>query len=406
MKEKVLEIKNIAKEYEVGKVKSPRLKEWITFKWKQLFSRTYNSTHILLALNNISFDVYDGEIVGIIGHNGSGKSTLLKILSQITSPSGGEVKIRGRVASLIEVGTGFHKELTGRENIFINGAILGMKRTEIKSKLEQIIDFSELSSNLIDTPIKKYSSGMKIRLAFSIAAHLSADLLLMDEILAVSDIGFQEKSLSKLKELAQNGKTILFVSHDLAAIKKLCTRCVFLNKGKLIADGNVDRICKHYLDSLKLPKDFNQELKSFNYNFIKFYNLEIKTPHVEQKDILIGDALSLTFKYFLKEGGPKRLENVQITLFFQDKKNTKLFNCGTNIQFLKNITLEGEGEINCTTAPLNLSSGQYKIELQLNSKRHNLRIPDFGAFTIHPNHKLLSDSNGSLMIVDAHWKLK
>lgn len=405
MKEKVLEIRNIAKDYEVGKVKTTLLKDWIALKFKQLLNPSSASANILKVLNDISFDVYSGEIVGIIGPNGSGKSTLLKILSQITSPSAGDIKIRGRVASLIEVGTGFHKELSGRENIFINGAILGMKKQEIESSLEDIIAFSEISYDLINTPIKKYSSGMKIKLAFAIAAHLSADLLLMDEILAVSDIAFQEKSLNKLNQLAINGKTILFVSHDLAAIHKLCTRCILLERGTLVADGGVAAVSQQYLESLRLPDDLNQVHNSFDYSFIKLYNLEILTSLKGQKDINIGDAISLSFKYLIKNG-VKELEGVQMTLIFLDAiSNMKLFNSSTAVQFLGNFSLEGEGEIICSTGPLNLSSGHYNVELLLKSKRHTLRVADFGKFTIQPNQKSIVDPLGSLMVVDSQWKL-
>ena len=188
------------------------------------------------ALNNVSFDVAEGEVVGIIGGNGAGKSTLLKILARITDPTEGMVKIRGRMASLLEVGTGFHPELTGRENIFLNGATLGMRKAEIEANFDEIVAFAEVEQ-FIDTPVKRYSSGMYVRLAFAVAAHLRPEILVVDEVLAVGDMAFQKKCLGKMSEVSRGGRTILFVSHNMAAIENLCQRCIVLDKGKLVFDG-------------------------------------------------------------------------------------------------------------------------------------------------------------------------
>jgi lipopolysaccharide transport system ATP-binding protein len=200
------------------------------------------------ALKDISFDIQQGEVVGIIGHNGAGKTTLLKILSQITEPTEGEIRIRGRVASLLEVGTGFHPELTGRENIFLNGAILGMKRVEIKRKFDEIATFAEVEK-FIDMPVKRYSSGMYVRLAFAVAAHLDPDILLVDEVLAVGDIEFQKKCLGKMGAVAQEGRTILFVSHNLSAISHLCNRGLLLSQGRAIFDGAIEEALARYTKS-------------------------------------------------------------------------------------------------------------------------------------------------------------
>src|SRR6059036_1040344 len=189
------------------------------------------------ALLGVSFEVKQGEILGIIGRNGAGKSTLLKILSRVTSPTKGEVRIKGRIASLLEVGTGFHPELTGRENIFLNGAILGMTKTEIRSKLDEIVAFAEIDT-YVDTPVKRYSSGMYVRLAFAVAAHLDPEILIVDEVLAVGDAEFQKKCLGKMESVARNeGRTVLFVSHNLAVIQSLCGRCILLNRGKVAGEG-------------------------------------------------------------------------------------------------------------------------------------------------------------------------
>jgi lipopolysaccharide transport system ATP-binding protein len=203
-----------------------------------------------LALNNISFEVKRGEVLGIIGRNGAGKSTLLKVLSRITSPSSGEIMLKGRMASLLEVGTGFHPELTGRENIYMNGAILGMRKREVASKIDEIVAFSELEK-FIDTPVKRYSSGMYVRLAFAVAAHLDSDILLLDEVLAVGDAQFQKKCLGKMDDVAKTqGRTVLFVSHNMAAIRQLCSRCIFLENGLVTMEGDTNAATEYYLNKI------------------------------------------------------------------------------------------------------------------------------------------------------------
>jgi lipopolysaccharide transport system ATP-binding protein len=228
------------------------LRDVISEKVKNIFSKNNNhivpETELFWALRNISFEVKDGERIGIIGRNGAGKSTLLKILSRITEPSTGKVSIKGRVASLLEVGTGFHPELSGRENIFLNGAILGMSRGEIKSKFDEIVAFAEVEK-FLDTPVKRYSSGMYVRLAFAVAAHLEPEILVVDEVLAVGDSQFQRKCLSKMQDVSKNGRTVLFVSHNMAAIQNLCNKCIYLKSGYLQEQGDSPRVISAYLHS-------------------------------------------------------------------------------------------------------------------------------------------------------------
>src|SRR5690606_17015896 len=204
------------------------------------------SRETLTALDDVSFKIAEGESVGIIGRNGAGKSTLLKILSRITPPTRGTASIAGRVGSLLEVGTGFHNELTGRENIYLNGAILGMRRAEIDARFDEIVAFSELEK-FLDTPVKHYSSGMYMRLAFSVAAHLDPEVLIVDEVLAVGDLAFQKKSLGKMKDLGESGRTVLFVSHDMNSISRLCTRAIWLKDGKIAVDGPAVETVAAYL---------------------------------------------------------------------------------------------------------------------------------------------------------------
>ena len=201
------------------------------------------------ALRNVTFDVNEGEVIGVIGRNGAGKSTLLKILSRITDPNEGSIHIRGRLASLLEVGTGFHPELTGRENIFLNGAILGMRKAEITSKFDEIVAFSEVEK-FLDTPVKRYSSGMYVRLAFSVAAHLNPEILVVDEVLAVGDMAFQKKCLGKMSEVSQSGRTIIFVSHNMAAVQNLCSRGVVLSNGSMLFNGSSEEAIQQYLHSV------------------------------------------------------------------------------------------------------------------------------------------------------------
>jgi len=224
------------------------------------------------ALKDVSFDVEQGEVVGIIGRNGAGKSTLLKILSRITTPSEGTVELHGRVGSLLEVGTGFHPELTGRENIYLSGSILGMKRCEIDAKLDDIVKFSEIEK-FLDTPVKRYSSGMYVRLAFAVAAHLEPEILLVDEVLAVGDAAFQKKCLGKMDDIAKEGRTVLFVSHNMVAVQQLCNQGIVLDHGKIDFIGDISGAIYHYVQGIKLlqKNDLADRKDRKGSQWLKFY---------------------------------------------------------------------------------------------------------------------------------------
>ena len=257
MSDTVIRVENLGKKYIIGHQQQERytaLRDVITNKVKSLGSlinpqakKENRAFEEFWALKDVSFEIKQGDRVGIIGRNGAGKSTLLKILSRITEPTQGSIKIKGRVASLLEVGTGFHPELTGRENIFLNGAILGMGKEEIKRKFDEIVAFAEVEK-FLDTPVKRYSSGMYVRLAFAVAAHLEPEILIVDEVLAVGDAQFQKKCLGKMEDVAKKeGRTVLFVSHNIEAIKKLCNRGVLLQQGKLLKNDNPDSVIQQYL---------------------------------------------------------------------------------------------------------------------------------------------------------------
>ena len=275
MNERLLEIDGVSKDYRLGQLSGKTLQADLASWFARIRGKEDPNTKIgagerisngtLRALDKVNLNVNRGDALAITGRNGAGKSTLLKLISRITLPSEGEIRIRGRVASLLEIGTGFNPELTGRDNIYLNGAILGMNRAETTSKLKQIIEFSEIEP-FIDTPVKRYSSGMYVKLAFAVAAHLDPDVLICDEVLAVGDLAFQQKCLSKMRDVARDGRAVLYVSHNMRTVAELCNRGVFLDGGKLTYDGTVDRAIELYsgsgvrdldrnLDEMPRPKD-------------------------------------------------------------------------------------------------------------------------------------------------------
>jgi len=264
MNDKSIQISNLSKRYRIGvkeelhdsligKITSLIISPFNNFRRVQKLSKfkgSSNGEDIIWALKDISIDIKPGEIVGIIGKNGAGKSTLLKILSRIVEPTGGSAIINGRVASLLEIGTGFHKELSGRENIYLNGTILGMTKNEINSRFDEIVKFSEIGK-FIDTPVKRYSSGMYVRLAFAVAAHLEPEILIIDEVLAVGDAAFQKKCIGKISDTAQAGRTVLFVSHNMHTIQSICNRVILLEDGKVVKDGNTHKVVSSYLKPIQ-----------------------------------------------------------------------------------------------------------------------------------------------------------
>ena len=253
MSDLAVRVDRVSKKYQIGVVRHDTLRDRLAHGFSSLFrrnGRTGTKDGDLWALRDASFEIECGEVVGIIGRNGAGKSTLLKILSRITEPTRGRAEIYGRVGSLLEVGTGFHPELTGRENIYLNGAILGMTRREISRKFDEIVGFAEIEKFLA-TPVKRYSSGMYVRLAFAVAAHLEPEILLVDEVLAVGDLAFQQKCLGKMSEVAGEGRTVLFVSHNMAAVQTLCTRGIFLRHGTICTDDTISETISAYLKTLE-----------------------------------------------------------------------------------------------------------------------------------------------------------
>jgi len=308
------------------------------------------------ALKNVSFDVHKGEIIGIIGRNGAGKSTILKILSRITTPTEGEVDIYGRVGSLLEVGTGFHSELTGRENIYLSGSILGMRRSEIEEKFDEIVKFSEIDK-FIDTPVKRYSSGMYVRLAFAVAAHLDPEILMVDEVLAVGDAAFQRKCLGKMGSVAKEGRTVLFVSHNMGAIKTLCSKSALFDKGRLVEFGSTNEIISKYLgniiasDSIVIKSgDFVGQLyscRTINANFETMATFSVK------------DQIGIEIKYKLFSDRRNTVPNYLLS----SEEGTEIFHCICTT--INECSLKGDHTVVCWIPQNFLNNKNYRVLIAL-----------------------------------------
>ncbi len=316
----ILEIKNVSKRFRIRHEKQSylSLRDSLT----SLFKSDTASTEEFYALNDVSFDVFPGDSIGIIGKNGAGKSTLLKILSKITPPSSGKIISRGRIASLLEVGTGFHSELSGRENIYLNGSILGMKRKEIDSKFDEIVDFSGVE-NFLDTPLKHYSSGMQLRLAFAVAAFLEPEILVIDEVLAVGDAEFQKKCMGKMGEVSKSGRTILFVSHNMGSISHLCPTSILLNGGKVEMNDTSDRIINHYLSSKHNSEENNKFIPDTNTKK-EFYFSEIYTANKERQ-ITTHFGFHENINLHVNVCRQKEVNDVLLSIALLDKFGNRVF---------------------------------------------------------------------------------
>jgi lipopolysaccharide transport system ATP-binding protein len=313
------------------------------------------------ALKNINFEIKEGDAVGIIGRNGAGKSTLLKLLSRITEPTKGRIELNGRVASLLEVGTGFHPELTGRENIFLNGAILGMSRTEIKNKFDEIVDFSSVEK-FLDTPVKRYSSGMYVRLAFAVAAHLEPEILVVDEVLAVGDAEFQKKCLGKMDDVAKKGgRTVLFVSHNMTAIKQLCNKCLYLVNGTLHGYGDTDAIITKYINEAS-PQTNIFKPKDKPVFFVGF-----SVSNNDNNDNVIRPGRDCYFEFKLQLTSGNNLP-VHIAFGINDKYGNRLFTPYTRNNNEPVSLSNGENTVVCKIDKLPLKPDLYYLHLYVGSE--------------------------------------
>ena len=370
MSRTIIKVENVSKEYRLGAIGGTTLRDDLqrlgaklrgkadpTLKIGTDLNHKYNER--FLALDDVSFEVKQGEALGIIGHNGAGKSTLLKLLSRVTAPTRGTISYNGRVASMLEVGTGFHPELTGRENVYMNGAILGMTKAEIDNKFDQIVEFAEMKK-FIDTPVKRYSSGMYVKLAFAVAAHLDSEILIMDEVLAVGDMKFQQKCLGKMGDAANNeGRTVLYVSHNMNTIRQLCTRCIVLDHGKVVFDGDVEKAISIYLD------------RGAYLSGVDFDLSNVRMPHLADKNIAKMIHVTLLDKQIsvYKTGEP-----IKFSLKVRADKNIKSLRFRFEVRFIDDTSIgvsqcpplgamkEGEiKEFDMSFETRFLTRGQYKV---------------------------------------------
>ena len=319
------------------------------------------------ALKNISMSIGSGEVVGLIGHNGAGKSTLLKILSRITEPTAGYADVTGRIGSLLEVGTGFHPELTGRENIYLNGSILGMRRAEIATRFDEIVEFAEIA-RFLDTPVKRYSSGMSVRLAFAVAAHLEPEILLVDEVLAVGDASFQRKSLGKMNEVAKEGRTVVFVSHNLAIIQALCSRGVLLERGEVVTDAPIGEAVDAYLRTLErsastdLLERTDRDGRAYDETLVR--ELEIRGPTGQTNAIVAGQGATIIVEV------TEQLPTMECRLTIANSLGQPICTLDSEMSAPGDVRDPGLGtRIECEVPALPLMPGRYRIDVIVKAKR-------------------------------------
>ena len=379
MSDVVIKVENLSKQYRLGSVGTGSLAHDLNRTWSRVRGKEdpylkigeendrtqKGNSEYVWALKDINFEVKHGEVLGIIGRNGAGKSTLLKILSRTTSPTTGSVKIKGRVASLLEVGTGFHPELSGRENIFLNGAILGMTRHEIKSKFDEIVDFAGVE-RYIDTPVKRYSSGMYVRLAFGVAAHLEPEILIVDEVLAVGDAEFQKKALGKMKDVStKQGRTVLFVSHNMAAIQNLCDRGIVLNSGMMEFDGTATAAVEKYLSAQKAANNINDAATIRTGNgLVKVVNIEI----CDTADNIIDQVYSgqdFKIKMYYRADNPLNRLNLIPSISITDKLGMPVSLHHSRLNGLVFNSIESSGIFTLRISNLPLVPSLYNISYTL-----------------------------------------
>jgi lipopolysaccharide transport system ATP-binding protein len=361
MSDAAIEVRGLGKRYEIGVEQASYmlLTERITERLKSLGRG--QRTEEFWALRDVDFEVKGGETMGIVGHNGAGKSTLLKILSRITPPTEGEARIRGRVGALLEVGTGFHPELTGRENVFLNGAILDMRRQEIQRRFDEIVEFADVGP-FIDTPVKRYSSGMQMRLAFSVAAHLEPEILIIDEVLSVGDLAFQEKCLGRMETAAGEGRTVVFISHNLASVRGLCDRAIMLSGGRIVARGSASDVVDTYVSDMLTESQTSLRDRE---NRIGDGRMLLTDLRLEQGGEMIdspasGKDFDIVVSFETADGEPMRGVNfgIVIAAHGEDKPLINIYSETAGAPFRE---VPGEGEVRCRVKRCPLPAGQYYV---------------------------------------------
>ncbi len=381
----ILHIDQISKKYQLGVMGSGALKKDLQAWWKQqiLLKKDVLDPEVndeqnkdyIWALRNIDFKIHEGDSFGIIGNNGSGKSTLLKIISRISVPTSGTIHGRGRIASLLEVGTGFHPELSGRENVLLNGQILGMKKKEVLDKFDEIVDFAGIE-RFIDTPVKRYSSGMYVRLAFSVAAHLQTDILIIDEVLAVGDVDFQRKCLKKMKSLTtETGKTVIFVSHNMLALRNLCKQAIWLEKGRLIAEGSADSVINKYLTREKvetLSQYYPSPEVAPGNDWIRINQVALN-PKFNTQISYIDTRTPLDFEFSFWFMG-QNTENIQVLIGFYQLTGECIFELCSEVLEVEKGLVDGK----CRIPGTFLNNGYYYVSMSFLNREHET-IYEFAA---------------------------
>ena len=423
----VIKVENISKQYRLGDVGTGTISHDLNKWWAMLRGKEDPTLRLgdindrskkgesdyVWALKDINFEVKAGEVLGIIGRNGAGKSTLLKILSKTTQPTTGSVKLKGRVASLLEVGTGFHPELSGRENIFLNGAILGMTKREIQTKFDEIVDFSGVE-RYIDTPVKRYSSGMYVRLAFAVAAHLEPEILIVDEVLAVGDAEFQKKCLGKMKDVSVNdGRTVLFVSHNMGAVVELCSKAVLLGNGKLKGNGETTTIINNYLNNHLSSDEFNKPTfeTSITNNEAYITKVIVKTNNLITNYFNLSDSIEISILFIVKE---KNAE-LNFALLVTDAFNQVIFNShNTDDNFISALESLVKGEYKATfkLTPFFLKAGVYNVSVMFGTPSKLIQeLNNILRFTISEElvnvaQKGYAKIRPGIIIAQGKWHLK
>ena len=423
MNEAVITVENLSKRYVIGREKAHEdglrhvLERAIRAPWKLMRNSSRVKSGDLeefWALKDVDFQVAKGEVVGIIGRNGAGKSTLLKILSRITEPTHGRIRMHGRVASLLEVGTGFHGELTGRENIFLNGAILGMSRAEIRRKFDEIVAFAEVE-RFIDTPVKRYSSGMYVRLAFAVAAHLEPEILIVDEVLAVGDLEFQRKCLARMDRIAHTqGRTILFVSHNMASIQNLCTKCVLLERGRLRLIDTPEMAIQKYIEEI-MPSEIGAEKLATTTNRSGNGTIIFTDFHIEDEEgnrlahAISGMSIKMVFSYRIRDGST--VKRVDVGLSVAQGAEQLLFVLYSSYTGLVFEPDAREGAFICKIEKLPLTEGRYVIGGRMIADKDEADWPrdGLGYLDVEQGDFFGTGSSGftgpTSFLVDGEWSL-
>ena len=358
-----IEVKGLGKRFEIGAAAGGYmlLTEQITERFRRRGRPP--KTQEFWALQDIDFEVKRGETFGVIGHNGAGKSTLLKILSRITPPTTGEARLHGRVGALLEVGTGFHPELTGRENVFLNGAILNMKRTDIQRRFDEIVEFADIGP-FIDTPVKRYASGMQLRLAFSVAAHLEPEILIIDEVLSVGDVAFQQKCLDRMEGVSREGRTVVFISHNLASVRNLCDRGMLLSRGRSRAVGPVSEVIEEYIGEVErdLPRSLRERENRDGSGELRFVDARLERNGEVIDSPTTGEDCDIVLSYETERGEPFRTVNFGITVFALED-NAPLLNLSSETAGAVFRDVPPHGEARCRLHNCPLPAGQYFLSI-------------------------------------------